>query len=129
MTSGEFGERADETIDLGRRVVMEEPDPHHPIGFNAEGLGQRKCIEVSVPGEDPPGIQVSDDRLCRMRGMRKGDRGHALAEPLWVGNASDRYSRNRRQALQESCTGLALVALDGPEGAGQASTAVARFTQ
>jgi len=80
--SGEGGELLQDAVDLGRRVVVAEADPHRAASLlQAEALHQLERVVVAVPHVDPaPGEDLRGLEgmlLSHAHGERRGAFVHA----------------------------------------------------
>src|SRR4051794_38760634 len=93
-------EGSERPVDLGLRVVVDEPKPEHASCFGlAQPLDETGRVEVAVPGIDP----VASEGL---RGFTwghaidgDGDRGHARVEPRGIGDAVDGHAEDRLEPI------------------------------
>ena len=83
-----LGERSQETVDLGSRVVMDKAHPEYSAqGFDSHSFGEVERVKISVPGEDAAIAQKRGQFGRRALLETEGDGGAAFMEALRIGDA------------------------------------------
>ena len=103
---------------------MQDPHPQGAARFELESLRERQGVEVTAPGKDPTGREITVELPARMPLYRERDRRNPLVISRRIGDAPDLQAPDPGQPIEQPTQENPLVFTDEFPGTQQRLPAI-----